>query len=342
MMRPQPTEEMSSRKRFKETMRYGEPDRIPYFEEGIRQNVLDAWRAQGLAKDADISRMFPSDRRERIELNLNPLPKLITRFTRITDLKKFRRRLNLFGKIGGSRKWSKNKRAWQSCDHVLMLYVHRGFFLTMGVHNWRKFNESMYLLMDRPDLVRERMMIQSEFSARRIERILKEVNIDAAVFSEPIGGNDRPIISPKIFEEIVLKSYEPVLDVLHRFDVKIIIFQTYANARILIPSILRWGFNCLWACEVNIEAMDYRSLRKEFGRDLRLIGGIDLDALRQNKAAIRREIEEKVPPLIADGGYVPLADGRVREDVPFENYVYYRRLLEKITQVNIEKGQDSF
>jgi hypothetical protein len=41
--------------------------------------------------------------------------------------------------------------------------------------------------------------------------------------------------------------------------------------------------------------MDYRSLRKEFGRDLRLIGGIDLDALRQNKAGIRREIEEKVP-----------------------------------------------
>ncbi len=141
-----------------------------------------------------------------------------------------------------------------------------------------------------------------------------------------------------MYEEIVLKSYEPVLDVLRRFDVETIIFQTYANARILIPSILRWGFNCLWACEVNIEAMDYRSLRKEFGHDLRLIGGIDLDALRQNKAAIRREIEEKVPLLIADGGYVPLADGRVREDVSFENYAYYRKLLEKITQVNLQKG----
>ena len=342
MMRPQPTGEMSSRNRFRETMRYGEPDRVPYFEEGIRQHVLGAWRAQGLAKDADISRMFPSDRRERIDLDLNPLSKLITRFTQMTDLKKFRRRMNLFGKIRWPRKWSKRMRAWQSCDHVLMLYVHRGFFLTMGVQNWRAFNEAMYLLIDHPDLVRERMMIQGEFSARRVERVLKKVKIDAAVFSEPIGGNDRPLISPKMYEEIVLKSYEPVLDVLRRFDVETIIFQTYANASILVPSILRWGFNCLWACEVNIEAMDYRSLREEFGRDLRLIGGIDLDALRQNKAAIRREIEEKVPPLIADGGYVPLADGRVREDVPFENYVYYRKLLEKITQVNLEMNQDSF
>jgi uroporphyrinogen decarboxylase len=200
----------------------------------------------------------------------------------------------------------------------------------------------MYLLFDHPDLVRERMMIQGEFTSRMVERLLKEVKIDAAVFSEPIGGDDGPLISPTLFEEIVLKSYEPVLDVLRRFNVETIIFQTYANARILIPSILRWGFNCLWACEVFNEAMDYRSLREEFGRDLRLIGGIDLDALRQNKTAIHREIEEKVPPLIAEGGYVPLADGRVRRDVPFENYVYYRELLEKITQVNIGEGEDAF
>jgi uroporphyrinogen decarboxylase len=95
---------------------------------------------------------------------------------------------------------------------------------------------------------------------------------------------------------------------------------------------LKWGFNCLWACEVNIEEMDYRNIRQEFGRELRLIGGIDLDALRRDKDTIRREIEEKVPPLVADGGYVPLADGRIRADVPYENYVYYRELLQKVTQ----------
>ncbi len=93
----------------------------------------------------------------------------------------------------------------------------------------------------------------------------------------------------------------------------------------MIPSILKWGFNCLWACEVNLEAMDYRDLRQEFGRELRLIGGIDLDALRHDKAAIRREVEEKVPPLVTSGGYIPLGDGRVRPDVPLENYVYYHR-----------------
>ena len=213
-----------------------------------------------------------------------------------------------------------------------MLYVHGGFFKTMGVRNWRSFSDAMVLLMDQPEVVSKRMQIQGEFAARLADRILDKVEIDAVVFSEPIGGNDRPLISPQMYEKLVLKNYEPLLEVLHHREVSTICLQTYANARILIPSILRWGFNCLWACEVNIDTMDYGSLRREFGRDLRLIGGIDLDALRKDKTAIRQEIEEKVPPLIAEGGYIPLADGRVRADVPFDNYVYYRQLLEKVTQ----------
>jgi hypothetical protein len=330
-MVPQTQIKMSTRERFRETMAHGKPDRVPYFEEGIRKDVLKAWRTQGLAKDADLSKMFTTDFRERIEVDLEPRPYLISRLDKISDLKKFQHRLNPNDKRRLPSRWPRRVQAWQSRDHVLMLYVHRGFFITMGVHNWRSFTDTMMLLMDRPDVVRERMQIQGEFAARLTERVLADVEIDAAVFSEPIGGSDRPLISPAMYEEFVLKNYKPIIEVLQQHHVATICFQTYANARILIPGILKWGFNCLWACEVNADAMDYRNLRKEFGRDLRLIGGIDLDALRQDKAAIQREIEEKVPPLIADGGFIPLADGRVRADVPFENYVYYRRLLEKIT-----------
>ena len=326
------TKAMSSRERFRETMSYGTPDRVPYFEEGIRKDVLRAWRTQGLARDADLSTLFPSDQRERIKVDLEPRPKFISRRAKMTDLKKFKRRLDPRDKKRLPSRWSRRVRAWQTRDHVLMLYVHRGLFLTMGVGNWETFINVMEMLTEQPDVVHKRMQIQGEFAACLTDRILQEVDIDAIIFSEPIGGNDRPLISPKMYEEFVLKSYEPILDVLHHHSVATICLQTFANARILIPSILKWGFNCLWACEVHIEAMDYRSLRKEFGRDLRLIGGIDLDALRKGQAAIRQEIEEKVPPLIEDGGFIPLADGRVRADVPFENYAYYRRILEDVTQ----------
>jgi hypothetical protein len=320
--------EMSSRERFRETMAYGTTDRVPYFEEGIREEVIKVWRNQELSGHADLSGLFPCDYRERMEVNLDPRPDLERWPTTIAELDTFQRHLDHQDKQRLPEQWSGRVREWQHRDHVLMLYVHRGFFKTMGVRSWRRFLEVMDLLIDNPETVRRMMAMQGHFSAKLTERVLSEVSIDAAVFSEPIGGNDQPLISPQMYEEIVLKSYEPVLKVLNRHGVETIILQTYANARMLIPSFLRGGFNCLWVCEVNIDAMDYRSIRREFGRDLRLIGGIDLDCLRNDKAAIQREIETKVPPLIEDGGYIPLADGRVREDVPFENYAYYRQLLQ--------------
>ena len=100
---------------------------------------------------------------------------------------------------------------------------------------------------------------------------------------------------------------------------------------ILLPSVIEVGFNCLWACESNPQEMNYREIRREFGRDLRLIGGIDADCLRQDESNIQAEIMGTVPQLLEDGGYIPLADGRVREDVTFTNYMYYRKLLESVS-----------
>jgi hypothetical protein len=199
------------------------------------------------------------------------------------------------------------------------------------VDGWQRFHELMVLMHDNPGFVREMMRIHGEFVADITERLLQDVVIDAAVFSEPIGDNHGPLISPKMYADLVLSSYGPILDVLRGHGVDIIILRTYANARLLIPTLMEHGLECLWACEVNADAMDYRSLRREFGKNLRLIGGIDLDALRQGKDAIRQEVEQKVPPLLEQGGYVPLADGRVRADIPYENYLYYRQLLEKVT-----------
>ena len=322
---------MNSRDRFLETMRFGKPDRVPYFQEGLRPDVLTTWGRQGLRSADELSNLFPIDGREEEEIDGYPHPRFLRWPRSAAGLNGFRRRL----KPGDNRLpsgWRKKVPAWRNRQDTLMLEVHQGFFLTMGVNDWKQFNWVIESLIDRPELILEFMRIKAEMVEVLMERFLSEVQIDAAIFSEPIGGNNGALISPRMYEKFVLSSYTPLLGVLKRHGVDNIILRTYANARVLIPSMLKYGINCLWACETNAEAMDYRSLRKEFGKELRLIGGIDLDVLREGKEAIRREVELKVPPLLEQGGYVPLADGRVREDIPFENYVYYRELLEKVTQ----------
>ena len=322
---------MTPRQRFAETMRYGRPDHVPYFEEGLRDDVLERWHEQGLASDADLSALFHTDRREQIPVDLEPRPKVKKWPTSRRGLGALRRRLDPDDPGRLPDDWAGRVEAWRTRDHVLHIPVHRGFFLSMGARTWDRFTEALYLLADKPSLAMEIMDIYAEFHARLAERIVREVEVDFVTFSEPIGGNDRPLLSPDTYDRVVLRTYKPIIDVLRSAGVETIVFMTYANARVLLPRVLEAGFDCLWACEVETQAMDYRSLRREFGRSLRLIGGIDLDTLLVSKAAIRREIETKVPPLLAQGGYVPLADGRVRANVPLENYVYYRRLLEELS-----------
>ena len=275
--------------------------------------------------------MFMYDEFEEFEPDLEPRPALFSWHGNKGRLKELRRRLDPSDPGRLPSRWQEKVRRWKARQHVLFLEIHQGFFLTMGVEGWQGFTEALWLLKDDPGMVHEILAIQAEFAASLVDRILREVDVDGVIFSEPIAGNHGPLISPKMYADFVLNSYEPILDALERHKVKTIILRTYANTRALLPVVVASRINCLWACECNPESMDYRQLRAEFGPNLRLIGGIDTDILRQGKDAIRNEIEDKVMPLLSAGGYVPLADGRVREDIPFENYVFYRKLLEEIT-----------
>ena len=318
---------MNSRQRFLETVTYGQLDRPPCFEEGIRGDVIRAWRQQGMPAGITHYELFDIDRREEIPLEVEPRPYPKEWPSAIDGLEMLRQRLDPQDDERLPAGWPGIIEQWRQRDYPLLIRVHQGFFQTLGVGDWRRFEDVSYLVKDDPDFVREVLALQGQFTAQLLERILSHADVDAAIFSEPISGNSGPLISPKMYEEFALTSYEPILEVLRRHRVETIIVRTYANARILLPSFLKWGFNCLWACETGNDAMDYLAIRREFGKDLRLIAGIDTDALRGDKETIRREVESKLPSLLAGGGYMPLADGRIRAEIPYANYVYYRELL---------------
>jgi hypothetical protein len=322
---------MNGRERFLNTLNYAPVDRPPLFEDGIRDEVLRNWRKQGLGRKERLTSLFIFDKREEVEPDLEPSP-APSRWPKSTQgLQKLIPRLDPDDPARLPDDWQSKLDEWKIRDYPLILRVHRGYFLSMGVHGWHRFTDAIQVLVDNPRYVHTWMEISAEFISQLIDRILDEVQVDAALFSEPIGGNHGPLISPAMYSSMVLESYLPILEVLRSHAIKTIIYRTYANTRLLLPSVVNAGFNCLWACEVNPQAMDYKDIRKEFGKDLRLIGGIDSDALRQGQSEIQHAILDQVPDLLQEGGFIPLADGRVREDVPYSNYVYYRHLLEAVS-----------
>ena len=321
---------VSDRMRFHETLRFGKPDRVPLFSEGMREKVLENWRSQGYLRERSLSEIFHFDLREEISFELPSNIDYFELANRSEGLLWLEIALDSQIEDCMPTSWLENVARWNTRSHVLMLMVHWGFFQTMGVHDWKTFTQLIYLLADAPNFVRDAMELNGIFASKLVSKFFDKVDVDSVIFSEPIGGDHGSLISPKMYRDIAMAGYLPILKELNHFEVDIAIWRTYANTNRLIPIVKEVGINTIWACESNPEVMDYIRIREQYGDDLALIGGFDLDLLRYDKVKIRTELESKLPLLLAQGGYIPLADGRVREDIPFENYEYYRRLLEKM------------
>jgi len=318
---------VTPRERFLETMRFGRPERPPRFDEGVQEDTVTEWESQGLPKGANLAEMFGYDRREDVPVDIGPRPWFEGVPKDRKDLEEFRKRLDPDDPGRFPKDWADKAKAWKGRGHVLQMNVQRGFFLTMGVGDWAGFDRLMDLFADDPGLIEEWMGAVGTLSARLAARVLSDVVPDIAVISEPIASTAGPMLSPRMYSRFALAAYRPVIRTLRDGGVPVVCVTTWANARPLLKSMVEAGINCLMANEDQSGEMDYRAVRKEFGRDLRLIGGIDVDAILAGEKAILGEFEGKVKPLIAGGGYVPLADGRIRANCPLANYSFYRKNL---------------
>jgi uroporphyrinogen decarboxylase len=68
--------------------------------------------------------------------------------------------------------------------------------------------------------------------------------------------------------------------------------------------------------------MDAGELRNEYGNSIVMWGNVDKRALTKGPDAINREIE-RLRPVARQGGFVPLVDHGVPDDISLENYRYY-------------------
>ena len=100
------------------------------------------------------------------------------------------------------------------------------------------------------------------------------------------------------------------------------------NIDALLPMMMENGINSTSPVD-RISNMDPIRLRKEYGKELRLIGGISKYTLFEGPDAIDKEIE-RIMPLIEEGGFIPALDDVVPPETPFKHYVYFIEKLKSI------------
>lgn len=131
-----------------------------------------------------------------------------------------------------------------------------------------------------------------------------------------------PLLTPRIFREVLVPNYQRITSTLRRYGVDVVVLDCDGDISLLVPYWLEGGVNCMFPIEVGVWGADAVAYRQQYGRDLLMIGGVSKRLLAGTLEEISAEVE-RLAPLVEDGGFIPTPDHRVPPDVPLRNYLYY-------------------
>jgi len=207
------------------------------------------------------------------------------------------------------------------------LGVHTGSMIGK-VRNVLTFEGLAYACFDYPDMVEDMVERCCRLVEDSLEQLLPHFDFDYACGWEDICFKNGPIVSPDFFDRVVVPRYKRIGEKLKAVGVDIWYIDCDGDVRPLLPGFLEAGINCLFPYEVN-SCVHPGELLSEYGKGLRIMGGVDKLEMRKGKKAIQAYVESLIPP-VARGGYIPFCDHRCPPDVSQEDYLFYLDLKEKM------------
>jgi len=192
-----------------------------------------------------------------------------------------------------------------------------------SIRNWIGVEGTAYLYADDPVLFKEMIDTMGELCYRCVETALSQTTaFDFAHFWEDICFKSGPLISPRVFEELVGPHYRRITELTRSKGINICSVDCDGKIDALIPIWLSNGVNTMFPIEVGTWNASIAPWREQYGRELRGVGGMNKVVFARDYAAVDAEIE-RLKPLVELGGYIPCPDHRIPPDAKWENVQYY-------------------
>jgi hypothetical protein len=182
---------------------------------------------------------------------------------------------------------------------------------------------------EQPELIHDIVNTIGETAQRVLDRVSQSVQVDQLSVHEDMAGKTGSLAGPTQIEVFLKPYYRRIWDMLAARGARIFQQDSDGNMNAVIPAFLDCGITCMLPMEP-AAGMDIVTVRRTYGTRLAMLGGIDKHALRQDKPAIRRELQYKLQPLMRGGGVVFGLDHRIPNGTPLEQYRYYVRTAREI------------
>ena len=350
-------DEVTLRERFQRAMHYQTVDTPPNFEFGYWAETLTKWHDQGLPEwvvdEATAYDYFGIERYYSAPINPGLRGLYKPEVLEEKDGKRITR--TAFGviqeeNIEGDRSIPRflefpirDRETWQpfkemyeddagrypeNWDELAASYRKRDYPLgipfrsLIGVpRNLIGFENLALMVCEQPDLMEEIVETICQCICRTIERGLRTVQFDFACGWEDICFNSGPICGVPFFRDVLASRYKRITDLMNLYGVDIVYTDCDGNLSHVMPYFMEGGVNTMFPVEVH-GGTDPVALRKEYGRELRLWGGVDKMIFLKDKAAIDAELQ-RILPVFEEGGFIPTVDHRVQSDASLDLYKHY-------------------
>lgn len=232
--------------------------------------------------------------------------------------------------------WSMDRISWENLNHLPVFSERKQPFGLFCGSLWGRIRDITglvglsYLMADDPDLVEEILDTTANLCFQGTKALLETFDdFDFIHFWEDICYREGPLINPKYFYKHVGPYYKKITDLAREHGINICTVDCDGKIDKLIPTWLDNGVNTMFPIEIGVWNADFSIWRKQFGRELRGVGGVNKVVLSRDFEAIDEEIE-RLRPLVDLGGYIPCFDHRIPPDAKWENVLYYTDRMHQV------------
>jgi uroporphyrinogen decarboxylase len=206
-------------------------------------------------------------------------------------------------------------------EHVLAELGGTHFiFTTMGDPHLPVFSalwveDMMNELADDPDGLAASFLAGYERLAKRMPFFAK-LGFDAVLVGDDYGFNMGPFMSPATFRRVFFPALQHICQVAHDNGMYLIC-HSCGNLRLVLPDMIEAGIDVYQSIQP-IE--DITGLKRDFGRDLCLWGGVsNHDLVVGNPEEIRRQVCESIEACAPGGGFIVGSSHSITVQTPLGN-----------------------
>jgi uroporphyrinogen decarboxylase len=172
-----------------------------------------------------------------------------------------------------------------------------------------------------PELADEMLREAGWFAQRIAEMACERFPLDWLWTGDDVGGQRAMIMSPQCWREMIRPRLARIFEVGKSRGLWVA-YHSCGAIRPIIPDLVEMGLDVLNPVQCNCPGMDPLDLKREFGRELAFMGGVDTQGVLPNGAArdVRRATVRLLDAMTADGGgYILAASHTVPPETPTEN-----------------------